>query len=289
MKYGIYYAYWEKEWSADYIYYIKKISRLGFDILEIAAQHLLKFSPKELETIRSCAKDYGIILTAGIGPAPENNISSNDSNIRKNGIVFFKRLMDSLALLDIHTIGGALYSYWPVDYSKPVDKAGDRSRGIDSIRTLASYGIQYDITLCLEVLNRFESYILNTADEAISYVREIEQSNVKVMLDTFHMNIEENSIGDAIRRTGDLLGHVHIGECNRDLPGRGRMPWHEISKALKDIKYDRYLVMEPFIRSGGTVGKDIKIWRDMSCGADEAELDRLAVKSLQFSRNVLGQ
>jgi len=78
------------------------------------------------------------------------------------------------------------------------------------------------------------------------------------------MNIEEDSIGGAIRQAGSLLGHFHTGECNRRCPGKGRTPWREIAEALKDIHYQGAAVMEPFVRMGGQVGSDIKIWRDIS-------------------------
>jgi len=107
------------------------------------------------------------------------------------------------------------------------------------------------------------------------------------MLDTFHMNIEEDSIGGAIRTAGPLLGHFHTGECNRRVPGKGRTPWREIRDALHDIGYDGTVVMEPFVRMGGTVGSDIKIWRDMSKGATEVELDRDAHDSVNFLRYML--
>ena len=119
------------------------------------------------------------------------------------------------------------------------------------------------------------------------FVKEVDKDNVKVMLDTFHMNIEEVSIGDAIRHAGNLLGHLHTGECNRMVPGKGRMPWREIGDALQDIKYDGNVVMEPFVRMGGQVGSDIKIWRDISRGASEAELDADAKRSVEFQRYML--
>ena len=129
---------------------------------------------------------------------------------------------------------------------------------------------------------------MNTAAEGVAFVQEVGKSNVKVMLDTFHMNIEEDSIGGAIRTAGALLGHLHTGECNRRLPGKGRTPWREIGEALRDISYSGTIVMEPFVKMGGTVGSDIKVWRDLSKGADESQMDRDARDALLFSRYVLG-
>ena len=131
------------------------------------------------------------------------------------------------------------------------------------------------------------SELRTISEEGVEFVKEVDKDNVKVMLDTFHMNIEEVSIGDAIRHAGNLLGHLHTGECNRMVPGKGRMPWREIGDALQDIKYDGNVVMEPFVRMGGQVGSDIKIWRDISRGASEAELDADAKRSVEFQRYML--
>ncbi len=288
MKHGIYYAYWEQEWNADYLYYIEKAAKIGFDVLEIAAHHINGYSPAKLAGIKRCALDNGIALTAGIGPSEDKNLSSADPAVRKAGEAFFKETLSNIAKLDVHTIGGALYSYWPIDYSKPVDKAGDRARGIEGIRGVADFAADLGIQLCLEVLNRFENHVLNTAAEGVAFVEEVGKPNVKVMLDTFHMNIEEDSIAGAIRTAGKLLGHFHTGECNRKTPGLGRMPWREIGEALRDIGYDGIAVMEPFVKMGGTVGSDIKVWRDLSGGASEADLDEAARRSLVFQRYLLG-
>jgi len=288
MKHGIYYAFWENEWNAEFRYYIEKVARIGFDVLEIAAHHINAYDGKKLAEIRQCAKDNGIILTAGIGPSKEKNLSSPDAAVRKAGKAFFEETLDNLAKLDIHLIGGALYSYWPIDYSKPVDKVGDRARGIEGIRSIADFAHDRGINLCMEVLNRFENHVLNTAAEGVAFVKEVDKPNVKVMLDTFHMNIEEDSIGGAIRTAGPLLGHFHTGECNRRVPGKGRTPWREIGEALRDIGYNGTVVMEPFIKMGGQVGADIKVWRDLSQGADEAQMDQDARDALTFSRYMLG-
>ncbi|CVI57409.1 sugar phosphate isomerase/epimerase [Agrobacterium leguminum] len=288
MKHGIYYSYWEHEWSAKFGPYIEKVARLGFDIIEVAAHHINEYSDVELAVIRQSAKDNGIILTAGIGPSKTKNLSSEDAAVRAAGKAFFERTLTNVAKLDIHTIGGALHSYWPIDYSQPVDKAGDYARGVEGIHGIADFANDLGINLCIEVLNRFENHVLNTAAEGVAFVKDVGKNNVKVMLDTFHMNIEEDSFGEAIRTAGPLLGHFHTGESNRRVPGKGRMPWHEIGLALRDINYTGAVVMEPFVKTGGMIGSDIKVWRDLSGGADLAKMDEDARNALAFSRFVLG-
>jgi D-psicose/D-tagatose/L-ribulose 3-epimerase len=287
MKFGIYYAYWEQEWEADYLYYIEKASRLGFDILEIAATPLLQYSERQLWELKNCAESNGIILTVGHGPTSEQNLSSSNPAIRANAKIFFTELLKRLYILNVKVIGGALYSYWPVDYTQPIDKNGDWERSVESVREIGKVAEDCGVNYCLEVLNRFENYLLNTAEEGVTFVKQVNHPNVKVMLDTFHMNIEENSIGGAIRSTGEYLGHLHTGECNRMVPGRGRVPWNEVGEALHDIGYNGGVVMEPFVKMGGTVGSNIKVWRDISCGADEDKLDNNARESLVFSRYML--
>lgn len=288
MKYGIYYSYWEHEWSAKFGPYIEKVATLGFDVLEVAAHHINEYSDAELADIKKRAQDNGIVLTAGIGPSKTRNLSSPDASIREAGKEFFKQTLTNVAKLGIQTIGGALHSYWPVDYTKPVDKAGDRARGVEGINGIADFANDLGVNLCIEVLNRFENHVLNTAAEGVAFVTDVGKPNVKVMLDTFHMNIEEDSLGAAIRTAGPLLGHFHTGENNRRVPGKGRIPWHEVGVALRDIGYAGSVVMEPFVKTGGTIGSDIKVWRDLSDGADVAKMDEDAREALAFSRYVLG-
>ncbi len=283
MKFGIYYAYWEQEWSADYIPYIEKAAKLGFDCLEIACTPLPAWSKEKLAEIRRCAKDNGIFLTAGHGPSAAQNLADADPAVQKNAVSFYADLLQRLELLDIHVIGGGIYSYWPVDYSKPIDKEGDWARSVKNVRTVGKIASDCGVNYCLEVLNRFEGYLLNTAEEGIRFVREVDVESVKVMLDTFHMNIEEDDMADAIRSAKGLLGHFHTGECNRRVPGKGRTPWREIGRALREIGYDRCVVMEPFVRMGGKVGQDIKIWRDMGA----TDLDADAKAALAFERYML--
>ena len=139
----------------------------------------------------------------------------------------------------------------------------------------------------MEALNRFEGYLINDCQEAVAYVRAVDRPNVKVMLDTFHMNIEEDSLVEAIALAGPLLGHFHVGEANRRPPRpQGRIPWKDLAEALRKIGYQGHIVMEPFVRMGGQVGKDISIWRDLSHGATDAQLDQDAAASVAYLRSL---
>ena len=290
MKYGIYFAYWTKEWFADYKKYMDKVAALGFDVLEISCAALrdVYTTKEQLIELREYAKEKKLTLTAGYGPTKAENLCSEDPEAVKRAMTFFKDLLPKLSLMDIKILGGGLYSYWPVDFSLNNDKEGDRARAIKNLKELSKTAEEYDVTLGMEVLNRYEGYILNTCDEAVDFVDEIGSSHVKIMLDTFHMNIEEDNIAAAIRKAGSRLGHLHLGEQNRMVPGKGSLPWGEIGQALRDIRYEGAAVMEPFVMKGGTIGKEIKVWRDLVDDLSEERLDEDARGALNFVRHVFG-
>ena len=289
MKYGIYYAYWEKRWGGDYERYPEKVAKLGFDILEISCAGVADMTDRQIDAINSAAAGCGIALSGNYGPRPEEDITSADPDVVKNAFAFWGKTLKVLERLHIPFVAGALYSYWPVDYSKQIDKAGDRERSVKEMKKLAKMAADHGITLGMEVLNRFEGYLLNTAEEAVAYVRDVGEQNVKVMLDTFHMNIEEDSMTGAILTAGKYLGHVHAGEANRRPPrDGGRFDWREIGRALREIDYGGAVVMEPFVMSGGQVGSDIKVWRDLVVDGSEEALDRDAAASVKFLRESMG-
>lgn len=185
-------------------------------------------------------------------------------------------MMRRLEKMGIHSVGGGLNSYWPVDYSKPIDKARDWDIGVKNVREIAKVARDCGVDYCLECLNRFEGYLLNTAKEGVQFVEEVDVPSVKLLLDTFHMNIEENSFYDAITTAGKYLRRLHTGENNRRVPGQGILPWHEIGRALHAIGFDGDVVMEPFVRPGGTIGSDIKVWRPIVERIDEEALDTIS-------------
>lgn len=285
MKHGIYYAYWEKEWAADYLPYVDRVARLGFDVLEIGGSPLPDYAVHELKTLRATADTAGIELTVGYGPAPHHDVGNPQT--RAGALEWYKRLFCAMEQLGSTMLGGALYSHWPVDYTRPINKQEDWKHAVEGIRQLSAAAREYGVQLNMESLNRFENHLINTAEECVRFVAETGCDNVWVMLDTFHMNIEETGISAAIRCAGNKLGHFHTGECNRMVPGKGRTPWREIGEALREIGYDKRVVMEPFVNMGGQVGQDIKVWRPMCGDITETQLDQDARDALVFQRYML--
>lgn len=284
MKFGTGYSFWGTEWKCDYTAMVNRVADIGFDILEIGADHLYHMTKEEIEALKAEGGRRGIEFTTNSGPAKQYDLSSGDEAVRKNGISYFKDILHKMDLLGSKSLVGAIYSYWPVDFSiSDNDKEAAWERSIPCIKEIGDLAAELGIECALEVLNRNETYILTDCAEAIEYVKRVNSKGVKILLDTYHMNIEEDNMYDALRKAGDLLGHVHVGECNRKLPGMNNsINWPEIGKALRDIHYQKAVVMEPFLLSGGDVGRDIRVWRDLSDKADEAQMTQYITDSLIY-------
>ncbi len=287
-KIGIYFAYWTESWTGDYKYFVDKVARLGFDVLEVQPDQLLNMSRTELESLHKMANDRGLELTYCIGFPQDKDLASESASVRRAGMDYAIKILDIIHFMDGKIFGGINYSAWPAAFpSHLIDKRPYLERSIACIREISKVAEDYGITYCLEIVNRFEHFLLNTAEEGVAYVDAVDSPNVKLLLDAFHMNIEEDSVGAAITSVGNRLGHFHIGETNRKTPGQGHMPWDEMAQALKKINYQGRVVMEPFVKPGGEVGESIRVWRDLSGGADEAQLDLNASQALAFMRNKL--
>lgn len=289
-KIGIYYAFWEQEWAADFFRYVEKASRIGFDVLEINAGAILDMSAVQRKELSKAAREAGIELTYCIGLPRQYDMASQDEAVRKAGIEYVRRIVNAMYEMDGRTLGGILYGSWP---DKPAQFITDKTKwwdlSVSSVRQAAQTAEAAGVTLCMEVVNRFEQFLINTAQEGMRFVDQVGSSNVQLLLDAFHMNIEEDSIGQAIRSAQGYIGHFHIGETNRRVPGRGRMPWDEILDALKATRYQGAIVMEPFLRMGGQVGSDIRVWRDLSNQGGEAFMDQEAAFALNFIRSKLNE
>lgn len=281
MKYGTLYSYWSHEWVCDYPAVAKKVRAAGCDILEVGAPHIAAMADAQLAELKAAAEDNGLILTTNIGPSKDQDLASPDPAIRKNGLDFLTGVLRAMDKIGSKSLVGAMYSFWPCDF-KYTDKEAAWDTSIAEMKKLAAVAEDLGIDLCQEVLNRFETYIMTNAAEGVEYCKRVDSPRCKVLLDTFHMNIEEDNIPAAIRLTGDYLGHIHVGEANRKLPGQGSLDWKAIAAAVHDVHYDGNVVMEPFLLKGGSVGKDIKVWRDLSNGADEAKMDQMLADAVKF-------
>ena len=284
---GIFMNFWVKNWDADHVKYIKKVSGLGFDILEFQAQALLDMDKSRMDEVRQAAKDNGIELTYSLGLNPKYDVASPDAKVREGGIEYLKRIVERIGYMEGKLLSGVNYAGWGSPYYIVDDKSEIVKHSIESVRQVIKTAEDYDVTYCVEVVNRFEGIVMNTAKEAIEYVKQIDSDKIGILLDTYHMNIEEGSIGDAIRSVGGYLKNFHTGENNRVVPGKGHLDWDEIFGALHDIDYQGRIVSEPFVQMGGEVGRDIKVWRDLVEDPSEELLDEEARFLLNFEKDMI--
>ena len=150
----------------------------------------------------------------------------------------------------------------------------------EASKVFADQGVYFNV----EVVNRFENFLINNCDEALAYLDEVGSPNVGIHLDTFHMNIEEDSMVSAIFKAKDKLRYFHLGENNRKFPGLGSMPWTTIFESLKIIDYKNPIGMEPFVTPGGEVGSAVSLYREIMKIDD---YDTHIRSSVNFVRNLM--
>ena len=285
IKTGIYYAYWTSDWAADFVPFIGKVKELGFDLLEVNAGIISELNTAGRGELRRAAEDAGIEMSACIGLPPSSDLAAESCTIRKEGISHLNRIAGAMADCGIEKLSGIIYSSWPAKlagYDMTKDKALENS--IASMREAIRKAEDLNLVYNIEVVNRFEQFLINTAREAAAYIEAVGSRNLKMLLDTFHMNIEEDDMSSAVKTAGDFLGHVHLGENNRRPPGTGNYPWRELFETLREIGYDGSVVMEPFLHPGGEVGRDIGVYREIMPHAD---LDEEAEKSCRFIKDMI--
>lgn len=288
----MHYGFWSHNWDEiAYIPLMEKIARLGFDVCEVASAEFCQYSDGTLRELKRCADEHGLTFTYSIGLEREYDLASDDPAIRENGIRHVTEILKSMPKVGAVILNGVSYAGWQAmpDHGITMEeKRRKENLALESLRRLMPIAEDNGVTYCCEVVNRFEQYLLNTAREGVAFVRQLESPSAKVLLDTFHMNIEEDDLVQAIEETGELLGHFHVGERNRKPPGStNSLPWREIAGALKRIRYQGAVVMEPFVLMGGTIPYDIKVWRNVIDDTCEENLDRMAADACRFLRNLM--
>ena len=206
---------------------------------------------------------------------PDRNPIDEDSAIRETGKIYLKRAIEIIAELGGDTFVGPMYS--------AVGKLVGRGRNqqewdwcVEGLQEISEFAGQHGVTLASEPLNRFETYFVNIAADAVKLSKAVDSPYFKVHLDTFHMNIEEKNQADAIIATGDYLHHVHCCENDRGTPGTGPVDWDGVFGALAQVNYDRWLVIESFTPAVKEIAAATCIWRDIAPSAESLATDGLA-------------
>jgi len=272
MKYGLNLLVYTATFSPDEIDLVKKVADMGYDGVEIPFNDL---SVLDAAATRRACQAAGVGLTACCVVMPGTSISSPDAAQRAVGVDRLKQLVDITAEMGGDTVAGPLYA--PVGHHTGRWRTDDEwAWCVDGLAAGAAHAATAGITMAIEPLNRFETYLFNTAADASRLVDEVGSDYLKVQLDTFHGNIEETDTAAAIRATGDRLGHFHASESDRGLPGTGQVRWKEVFAALNDINYTGWVTIESFATGILDLCAAACIWRPIYTSADDLARDGLA-------------
>jgi len=257
-----------------------KLRKWGFDSLEIAVE-----DPAHIDAVRVKQDLDSIGLVCG----SICSCTGGDRDLRgtprqqKIAMTYFRALLDQAVVLGAKSIIGPLYS--AVGRADAVPRNEYRKQWkivVGHLKTLSKEAENAGVQICIEPLNRFETDFINTCDQVLKLVQDVGSPALKVMLDTFHMNIEEKNQAQAIRKAGKYLGHLHACGCDRGTPGSDHIDWPGIAKALKAIRYDGDIVIESFAMNVELIAKAAAIWRQI-----EPTQDEIAIKGLKNLRRVL--
>jgi D-psicose/D-tagatose/L-ribulose 3-epimerase len=201
----------------------------------------------------------------------------------KTGWIIYDSALRATKTLGGTNLVGPLYSAvgrtWQ---STPEERARDLDLLVDNLSALSNYAGDRGVLLCVEPLNRFETSFMNLAEQVIEVVDRVDHPACQIMLDTFHMNIEEKSLGNAIRAVGPRLKHLHSCENDRGAPGSGNVNWEDVKQAIKDIQFDGPVVIESFTPKVKSIARAAAIWRPL-----ESSPDYLATNGLKFLKGLL--
>ncbi len=218
---------------------LKRVARYGYDALELYGE------PDEYDTalIRNLCSDLNVRISSICSIYTEQrDLASPDAAIRKAAIDYMKQVADLASGVGCPTMIVAPTACMKMTPWK--DRKEERKWAVESIRAGGEYAGSVGVNCTIEAWNRYETYFLNRLDQCIELLREIDLPNMGVMGDTFHMNIEEESIGGAFRKAGEYVNHIHLADSNRAAPGNGHIDFVPVLEAIRDIGYEGYLSFE---------------------------------------------
>lgn len=275
MKYGMNLLLWSGDPDDSLLPVIEELKAMGYDGVEIP---LFNLDVDKWTKYGEKIKAMDLACTAVTVRNEEDNPISPDAAVRAKGVELNKKTLDCCAALGAETLVGPYHSAIGI-FSGAGPTEDEWKWGVDSMRQVAEHAGDVNVMLGVEALNRFETYLLNIHKDSARFVREVDHPNCKMMYDTFHANIEEGDIAQAIRDCSDVLQHVHISENNRATPGSGHIDFDVNFNTLKEVGYDGWMVVEAFGLALPEIAAATKIWRKMF----DTEL-KLAKDSLAFMK-----
>ena len=260
--------------------WFRQFKKWGFDTVEIAIEDCSHIDPAHVK--RELDK-HGLVcgsICACMGP--DRDLRGTPEQ-QQTSLAYLKGVLDQMVVLDCPCLVGPVYS--SVGRADAVPAAEYKQQWktvVKHLRTLGKYAAERGRQICLEPLNRFETDFINTCDQALQMIKDVNHPALKLHLDTFHMNIEEKDQALAIRKAGRHLGHFHACGSDRGTPGNDHLDWPGITAALKQVKYRGDVVIESFTTDVKVIARAAAIWRRI-----EPTQNEIAIKGLKFLRKQL--
>ena len=272
MKFGMNLLLWTGEMNDEMIPVVESLKEMGYDGVELPL-----FAPNlELYTQWGQRLDaMGLERTIVTVRGEEDNPISPDAANRARAVENNKEALDNAAAVGAENMVGPYHSALGI-FSGAGPTSDEWKWGVESMREVAEHAGTVGVTLGVECLNRFETYLLNTHSDAAAFVREVDHPHCRMMYDTFHSNIEEKNIPEAIRSCQDVLAHIHISENDRSTPGSGNVDWKANFDTFHEIGYDGWMVVEAFGLALPEIAAATKIWRRMYESEEQLARDALA-------------
>lgn len=258
---GVHALVWVGGWSPDECESaVSATAAAGYDLIEIPA-----FDPAtiDVEMTRDALARHGLEVSLSLGLDPETDINSEDTACVERGRTTLLSALGLAEDLGAVYLGGVIFGALGLYTAPPTTQARANSAAV--IRELAQEAQRTGIAIGLEFVNRYESNLLNTAQQTLDYIDLVGEENVFVHADVYHMNIEEQDFRTPILACGDRLGYVHVGESHRGYLGTGTIDFEEFFGALRDIDYRGPVTFESF--SSAVVDHNLSvrlaIWRNL--------------------------
>ncbi len=253
----------------------------GFDTVEIAIEDPAHIDPKKVKAELDKAGLACGSICACLGPDRDLRGTTRQ---QQTSLKYMTAVLDQMAALDCPSLVGPVYSSVGRADAVPAKERKQQWRTVvKNLKTLCQYAGDRGKMVCMEPLNRFETDFINTCDQALEMVANVNSPALLVHLDTFHMNIEQKDQAAAVRKAGKRLGHFHACGSDRGTPGGDHINWPGIAAALRQIGYDKDVVIESFTTDVKVIARAAAIWRRI-----EPTRDEIAVKGLRFLRAALG-
>ena len=260
MKFGANTLIWAESFGPEHFSVLPRVKEAGLDGVELPIFHPADF---RAAAVRRALEQEALACTACTVIPRGLSLASSDPAARGGACSFVRDCLDAAAELGASLLVGPMYS--PVGHFTGHRRTVDEWKwAVESWRELAGAVHTSGVEVAIEPLNRFETYFLNTVADAALFCDAIGSHQIGILVDTFHANIEEKSIGLALRQAGSHLKHVHTCENDRGTPGTGNVNWAEFIAAIRSLPYDGWLTIESFGFRLGEIAAAASIWRDLA-------------------------